>query len=219
MIPDIDPGRTPAVDTWNDPTRAKCVGFLAGAPASEAAQRRCRLEHDERGYVMNASHLWNHVPTAYPALFGLLGDMAEVAGITFRERAALVVAGASALGDAYCALAWGCRLADAAADADLAAAVVAGDDGGLDDREAALARWARRVATDANATTPGDVAELRDVGFTDTQIFALTVFVAGRIAFSTVNDALGAEPDPEMLAAAPAAVRSAISFGRGPLQR
>ena len=35
---------------------------------------------------------------------------------------------------------------------------------------------------------------LRDAGFDDAQIFAITVFVAARLAFSTVNDALGARP-------------------------
>jgi hypothetical protein len=34
------------------------------------------------------------------------------------------------------------------------------------------------------------------------------------LAFSTVNDALGARPDWELAAAAPAAVRDAVGYGR-----
>ena len=42
------------------------------------------------------------------------------------------------------------------------------------------------------------------------------LFVALRMAFSTVNDALGAEPDPELAATAPAVVRGAVTFDRPP---
>ena len=43
-----------------------------------------------------------------------------------------------------------------------------------------------------------------------------TAFVAFRLAFSTVNDALGAAPDKRLADDAPHAVRDAVSFGRPP---
>ena len=89
-----------------------------------------------------------------------------------------------------------------------------GDDAPLDDSERALARWARQLARDPNSTTAGDVQALRAAGFDDAQIFAITVFVALRIAFSTVNDALGARPDRQLGVEAPAEVRDAVTFGR-----
>src|SRR4029077_10651310 len=98
------------------------------------------------------------------------------------------------LGDSYCSLAWGKKLADAAG-AELAAGVIRGDDAGLDRAEPALASWARRVTADPNTTTAEDVEVLRDSGFGDAQIFAITTFVALRLAFSVVNDSLGASPD------------------------
>ena len=58
-----------------------------------------------------------------------------------------------------------------------------------------MADWARKVVKNPNMTTPADVQALRDAGLTDEQIFAVTVFVALRVAFSMVNDALGAVPD------------------------
>ena len=61
--------------------------------------------------------------------------------------------------------------------------------------ERALAAWARRVASDPNATTESDLDGLRDAGYDDPQILAITLFISLRIAFSTVNDALGALPD------------------------
>jgi hypothetical protein len=41
-----------------------------------------------------------------------------------------------------------------------------------------MASWARKVAADPNATTPADIAALRDSGLDDGQIFAITAFVA-----------------------------------------
>jgi alkylhydroperoxidase family enzyme len=92
--------------------------------------------------------------------------------------------------------------------------VIAGDDGGLDPTDAALARWARQVVHDPNGATAADVEALRAAGLDDAQILAITAFVALRLAFSTVNDALGTRPDAELAAAAPAEVGAAVAFGR-----
>ena len=67
---------------------------------------------------------------------------------------------------------------------------------------------------DPNGVTAEDVEELRRAGYDDGQVFSITLFVALRLAFSTVNDALGAPPDAELVGRAPAAVRTAVDFGR-----
>ena len=100
------------------------------------------------------------------------------------------------------------------AGAEVAERVIRGDDEPLDSSERALASWARRLTRDPSSTTAEDVESLRAAGFDDAQIFAISVFVALRIAFSTVNDALGAQPDWQLGVDAPAAVRDAITFGR-----
>jgi alkylhydroperoxidase family enzyme len=91
---------------------------------------------------------------------------------------------------------------------------LSGDDVALDPSERALAAWARQVARDPNATTAADVQGLRDAGFDDGQVFAITLFVALRLAFSTVNDALGALPDRTLADGLPEQVRAAVTFGR-----
>ena len=63
---------------------------------------------------------------------------------------------------------------------------------------------------------PHGLAALREAGLDDGQIFAVTTFVALRLAFSTVNDALGAQPDAPLAAALPPEVREAVTFGRPP---
>jgi hypothetical protein len=95
----------------------------------------------------------------------------------------------------------------------VAAAVLSGEDP-QDETDRALARWARQVARDPNATAAADVQTLRDVRFDDAQILAITTFVALRMAFSTVNDTLGVQPDAEVGARAPDAVRAAVTYER-----
>ena len=189
------------------------VAFLAAAAPSADAERIFDADLQGMGYVMNMSRLWAHDPTALDGLSELLGHVNRASSVTFRQRAILVASCASALGDSYCSLAWGKKLADDAG-ADVAAGVLRGDDESLDDTERALARWARQLARDPNSTTADDVEMLRAVGFDDAQIFDITVFVALRIAFSTVNDALGGRPDRELRVDVPVEVRDAVDFGR-----
>jgi alkylhydroperoxidase family enzyme len=110
-------------------------------------------------------------------------------------------------------LAWGKKLAEASRP-EVSAAVIEGGTEGLEEDEKALATWARQVVRDPNAITNDDVERLRGAGFDDGQIFAITAYVALRLAFATVNDALGAVPDNELSADVPKRVRSAVSFGR-----
>ena len=192
--------------------RGDGAGFLAVPETTDAVRRS--FEHDVAtiGFVMNASRAWAHAPAAHDALFQLLDDAARTAGLSFRQRGILVIAAASTRRDSYCALAWGLKLSRREG-AELCAAVLHGDDGPLDAGERALAAWARQVARDPNATTADDVTALRAAGYSDREVFAITTFVALRIAYSTINDALGVHPDSE-LAAAPSAVLDAVSYGR-----
>jgi SAM-dependent methyltransferase/alkylhydroperoxidase family enzyme len=189
------------------------AGFLATPEATPDVQELFAEDEDDLGYVMNVTRLWAQVPDALNGLFALLDDVARAGDLTFRQRGILVAACASTIGDSYCSLAWGGKLAGTA-DPELAAGVLRGDDSRLEPSEQALATWARKVCRDANGTDAADVVLLRDAGFDDRQIFALTVYAAARVAFSTVNDALGALPDSELAAGLPAAVRDAVGYGR-----
>lgn len=189
------------------------IGFLGVPEHTPEAQRLFDDDVEEMGFVMNGSRLWAYHPETQQGLFGLMRGLDEVHGLTLRQRGVLIAACASALGDSYCSLAWGSRLAEAAGP-QTAASVLRGDDEGLTDGERAMAEWARKVARDPNGTGEADVRALRDAGWSDAQIFAITAFVALRIAFSTVNDALGARPDAAFRTVAPEAVLDAVTFGR-----
>jgi uncharacterized peroxidase-related enzyme len=187
--------------------------FLNQPPDSPQVQALFAKDLAEDGYVGNGSRLWAHQPDTLENLFELTLQAFERSGLGLRQRGILITAAASTLGDSYCSLAWGGKLGQAA-DADLAAGVLTGSDAGLTDQEQAIARWARKVAKDPNATTPADIQALRDAGLDDGQIFAITAFVALRLAISTINDALGAQPDVQLAQSVPAQVREAVTYGR-----
>lgn len=189
------------------------IGFLREPEVTAKARDLFEADIAEVGYVMNVSRLWAHQPTLFDRLVDMLREIASTHKLSPRLRGILVAASASAMGDSYCALSWGTKLAKAA-DAEVAASVLRGDDEALTAGERAAARWARQVVRSPNRTVEADVQALRDSGFTDSQIFAITVFVAERIAFSSVNDALGVRPDAAFLQDAPAAVLDAVTYGR-----
>ena len=188
--------------------------FLKPPPDSEARSVMYARDVAEDGYVSNLIRLWAWRPDVFDAFLNARKLLAERSELSLRERAILVCATAANLGDSYCALVWGTTLASET-DPLTAAAVVQGKEATeLSPREKALATWAAELVREPNAITAENVDRLRAVGLTDQEIFDVTVFVAFRLAFSTVNDALGARPDQQVAAAAPATVRDAVAYGR-----
>lgn len=189
------------------------AGFLEEPPISPQAQALYDEDIKDSGYIWNVSRLWAFQPDTVERLFELMSQAFKPSGLDFRQRGILVAAAASTLGDAYCSLAWGGKLSGAS-DPALAAGVLNGTDTGLTDQEESMASWARKIVKDPNATTSADVQKLRDTGLTDSQIFAITAFVALRLAFSTINDALGASPDTELVESLPPEVTQSVTYGR-----
>jgi uncharacterized peroxidase-related enzyme len=189
------------------------MSFLEEPTLTPAAQAMYDEDLADTGYVWNATRLWAHQPDTLEHLFAVMSEGFKPSGLSFRQRGILVTATASTLGDSYCSLAWGGKLAGAS-DTDVATAALTGRGDPLTEQEAAMAAWARKVVKDPNATTSEDVQILRDAGLDDTQIFAITVFISLRLAFSTVNDALGAHPDAQLAASLPAEIVSAVDYGR-----
>lgn len=188
--------------------------FLELPPDDEATAALYAADAESDGYVMNLTRLWAWRPDICNGFVDLRRALVSQSTLSERERAVIVCASVATLGDSYCALAWGRNLAEAA-DAGIASAVLrAEDDARLTAREKALAQWSRKVVRSPNATSEADVERLRAAGLGDREIFEATALVAFRVAFSTVNDALGARPDHALAQAAPAEVRAAISFGR-----
>ncbi len=193
--------------------------FLRLPPDSPATASLYQSDLDERGYVMNLSRVWAWRPEVHSQFAALRTLLTGSSALSKRELGVLVCATAASTGDAYCSLAWGTLLADAA-DPAAAAAVLHGVAGpGLTARDQALSVWARKVVGKPNATTREDVDALRAAGLSEQEIFEATAFIGFRLAFSTVNAALGARPDWQVAAGAPQAVQQAVSYGRPVAER
>ena len=188
--------------------------FLRPPPPNEANSALYSRDVADDGYVSNFTRLWAWRPDVFDAFFNLRKLLTEQVSLSPRERSILVCAAAANLGDSYCALAWGTTLASACSPMTAAAVLQRKQASELTPRENALATWAGQVVNAPNSVTAEDVDHLRVAGLTDEEIFDATVLVAFRLAFSTVNDALGARPDRQLGAAAPAAVRDAVVYGR-----
>jgi alkylhydroperoxidase family enzyme len=188
--------------------------FLDEPSASDEREALYDGDRDADGYVNNHTRLWAWRPDLRASFAALRSGVMGSSALTDRDWALLVTATASELGDSYCSLAWGVRLAELTDD-ETAAGVLAARSK-LSERDAALVDWARQVVRDPNATTQADVDRLRELGFGDQEIFEATAFVGFRLAFSTINDALGTAPDQQLADRVPEVVRAAVGYGRAP---
>jgi uncharacterized peroxidase-related enzyme len=190
--------------------------FLGDAPPGAAVEAALDKDRRADGFVNNFTRLWCWRPDLHVAFTELRARVADGSSLTDRDRAVIVTATVAERNDSYCSLAWGARLAALSDDATAAKVIAAEPAPALSAREAALADWSRRLVQDPNSTTQSDVERLREVGLTDKEIFEATALVAFRLAFSTINDALGAAPDKQLADEAPVPVRAAVTYGRAP---
>ena len=183
---------------------------------TDAVARIYESSQAAQGFVMNLTSVWAWRPDVFESFAALRNQLVSSGGLSTRDQAVLVCATASQLQDSYCSLAWGKTLSVEISAAAAAAVLTGHDHAALNARDDALAAWARKVVADPNRTTPCDVVALRRAGLDERTIFEATAFVAFRLAFSTVNDALGAGPDPQLMTQAPPEVRAAVTYGRPP---
>jgi len=189
--------------------------FLNEPPSSGLLRSQYEDDRAADGYVSNHTRLWGWRPEVWGDFFQTRQTLIAGSSLTPSDLALLNAAAAAARSSSYCALAWGTRLAGQV-DPATAVRVLEGSLAALGDREAELTGWARRVAVDPTSTTQADVDRLRAIGLSDREIFDATIVIAMRVAFTAVNDALGALPDAQLAADAPDAVRAAVSYGRAP---
>lgn len=188
--------------------------FIDQPEDSEESAKVYKASAEPFGFVMNLAKAWAWRPDVFDGFADLRSALTDRSALSKRDLAVLVSATASELRDSYCSLAWG-NVLSTVSDADVAAAVLSGSAApNLTERDTTLARWARKVVADPNAVVREDVEALRSIGLGEREIFEATVFIAFRIAFSTVNDALGVRPDEQFATLVPEPVRAAVSYGR-----
>ena len=150
------------------------------------------------GYVPNYAKVFCHRPEVM-ARWGQL--LAEIKRPMDKRRFELVTfVAALELRNTACALAHGKVLREFFSDAEIVSIAAGKFDDTLTEAEQAMVRFARQVAKDASRVTSGQVQALKEIGYTDSDIFDIAVTAAGRAFFTKVLDALGVEPDSPFLA-------------------
>lgn len=169
-------------------------------------------DREDGGHVANYTRTFSLRPAVYRA-WEALNDAIK-AGADGRHYRVATLAAARRLRSSYCALAHGEVLATQIADEPTVRAIAGGTWDGLDPVDAAVARLADRVVRDAPSMTPADLEELRSLGFDDAQIFDVIVAAAARCFFSTVLDATGTLPDPDIAGRLDEETRRLLTVGR-----
>lgn len=107
----------------------------------------------------------------------------------------LTVAVSGANDCAYCVASHVERLVEAlSVPADRARAVARGEYGDLDPRERAAIEFAAQVARDPAAVGAAGIDQLRNVGFDDAEIVAITTVCATAVSANVIADTLGLAP-------------------------
>ena len=145
------------------------------------------------GRVANYTRILALRPAVLRGWQGLNG---AIKGMDARRYEVATTAAALRLRSSYCALAHGDVLARNHMSADAVRALATGAESAeLTEVDHAVARLADKVAAGAANMRPEDLDDLRALGFADDEVLDVVLAAAARCFFSTVLDAVGAQPD------------------------
>ncbi len=189
--------------------------YLQTVPPEEAAgEVKAMYDKDlaAQGYVANFTRAFSLRPGVLQGWQGLKN--AITSGMDPRLYELATVATATAIRSSYCSLVHGNILATSYYSAEKVVSIAGNDVAdALDAADAAVVRFARKVAEEAEKITQEDIDELRDLGFSDVDVFNVILASAARCFFSKVLDATGTLPDA-VLHEIPDQLRSALTVGR-----
>ena len=170
------------------------------------------IDDTEVGPQRNMRSVFAHRPAVYAAWQQLLG--AITAHMDERLYELVTLAAAGSLRSSYCSLAHGTVLLERhVSEAELLTLALDPDSAPLTPVESAAMRLARKVVENATSISAEDVAELRELGLSDGEIFDISAAAAARCFLSKTLDALGVQPDAEYAALSPE-LREALVTGR-----
>ena len=191
--------------------------FLQTVPPEDASgEVRAMYDKDlaAQGYVANYTRAFSARPDVLQGWLALKD--AITSGMDPRLYELATVAAATAIRSSYCSLVHGNILATGYYPAEQVVSIAGDGDeaaAALDAADAAVVRFARKVAEQAEQITAEDVGELRRLGFSDADIFNVILAAAARCFFSKVLDATGTLPDAA-LHDLPEQLRAALTVGR-----
>jgi len=181
-----------------------------GSPDAVAAAYT--RDRETLGYIANYTRVFANRPAVLEAWRALNGGIK--ASMDPRRYELATVAAALRLRSSYCSLAHGKVLVEQFGDPSAVSTIVTAPAAGpLTAVERAVMALADKVAAGAAHMTEDDLAELRGLGVDDTEILDVILAAAARCFFSSVLDAVGAEPDAAFHSLDPD-LRDALTVGR-----
>ena len=197
------------------------MGFLRTIAETEASGEIAEIYRTERqrlGYLMDCTRAMTTRQDVLPAFERFLRILRDGFTLPRRDWKLITLVAAKQIRSTYCSLVYGAALvkdlgspeAVLAVERDFRAA-------GLSARDVAMLEYAEKVSAAAHEIETGDIQRLRDVGFSDEQIFDIAMCASARNMISRIYDAVGAGPDPEVLGALESPeLREALVVGRRP---
>jgi uncharacterized peroxidase-related enzyme len=173
------------------------MAFIETVPVNHATgevQTMYENNQASMGYVPNYAKVFSHRPQVMAA-WGHLSSSIR-ANLDLRRYELITLAAARALQSSYCMLAHGSILRQQFYAPDQLSAIA--DDfttADLAPVDVAIMSFAQKIVRDATSVTREDIQHLRDRGLSDPEIFDVAAATSARCFFSTLLDALGAEPD------------------------
>jgi uncharacterized peroxidase-related enzyme len=187
------------------------IETISPEAADDTVAAMYRRQQAAWGYVPNYAKAFSLRPEVL-ARWGQL--LAEIRRPLDKRRFELVTfVAALELHNSACALVHGKFLRPWFNDAQILAIAAGRCDTILSEAEQAMVAFARQTARDATRTTAGQVAALKQHGYSDAEIFDIAAVAAGRAFFAKLLDALGTLPDAS-LNALDESFRSALTVGR-----
>lgn len=171
--------------------------FIKSLPDEQATADVEKMYHqyiESHGYVPNFARLFSHRPEVLAAWRNLVASIRK--NMDHRRYELVTIAAANALHSSYCMLAHGSVLRKQFYQPDQLEMIVKDfHNAELEAAEIAMMDFTQKVVRDATSITEVDIEALRRHGFSDPEIFDITVTATARCFFSKTLDALGALPD------------------------
>jgi uncharacterized peroxidase-related enzyme len=190
------------------------MAFIDIIPASSISDEvRAMYARQEAhwGFVPNYAKVFCH----RPEIMGLWAQLQV--GIkrhmTKRRFELITFVSAMALRSTLCSLAHGRALTEFIPEDHVLALARGEVPPSLSPAEGAMVAFARKVARDASCVEAGDVAALKELGFTDGEVFDIAAAAAARAFWTKLVEGLGVEAEPPFRAMS-AAFTDALAVGR-----
>ena len=193
-------------------TRMAFIDTIAPSESRDEVREMYAREEKDWGFVPDYARVFCHRPRVMECWSDLLGEIRRPVDAYRIELATF--AAAFELRHSPCSLAHGAKLAEIIGKESLLAIAAGREDEVLEPIDAAIWRYARKIARDASQVTAADIEELREShGLSDKEIFDIAANAASRCFFTKLLDSLGVDADQGFMDIDPD-LRQALTVGR-----